>query len=289
MNLKITFRVTFILLLFTASLVSSFSSFAQTNYEDVVYLKNGSVIHGMIIEQVPNESLTIKTADRNIFVFKIEEIEKITKEEVMPLKPEYVPVPENQGIIIPEKIVVPEKNYGKGYVNILEFTFGREMLQNHSNQAMTGSVGSFSQFSIGIQDINGYRFNSHFSAGIGFGFHLYPGLVYMPLFADFRFHIQKKGISPYLGFAIGYTFTQMEILGFESSKDYYGGMMVNPAFGVKFPIKRRFAFIMSFGYRYQEARIYTHNAIWQSSNSYGSDYYQGYTLGYLNTKVGFEF
>ena len=38
------------------------------SYEDVVYLKNGSIIHGTIIEQVLNQSIKIKTKDGNIFV-----------------------------------------------------------------------------------------------------------------------------------------------------------------------------------------------------------------------------
>jgi len=50
--------------------------------EDVVYLKNGSVIRGVIVEQIPNISIKIKTKDGNIFVLKIEEIMKITKEEI---------------------------------------------------------------------------------------------------------------------------------------------------------------------------------------------------------------
>jgi hypothetical protein len=48
--------------------------------QDVVYLKNGSIIRGVIIEQVPAVSIKIKTKDENIFVFKVEEIEKIVKE-----------------------------------------------------------------------------------------------------------------------------------------------------------------------------------------------------------------
>lgn len=55
-------------------------SFGQSNYQDVVYLKNGSIIRGVIIEQVPNKSIKIETADRNVFVYQMEEIEKITKE-----------------------------------------------------------------------------------------------------------------------------------------------------------------------------------------------------------------
>ena len=58
------------------------AAFAQNNFQDVVYLKNGSIIRGMIIEQVPNESLKIETADGNLFVFKIDEVEKMAKERV---------------------------------------------------------------------------------------------------------------------------------------------------------------------------------------------------------------
>ena len=42
-------------------------------YEDVIYLKNGSVIRGMITEQKPNEYIKIKSG-QNIFVYKVEEI-----------------------------------------------------------------------------------------------------------------------------------------------------------------------------------------------------------------------
>jgi hypothetical protein len=61
--------------------VLSMASFAQQNYDDVVYLKNGSVIRGVIIEQVPNVSLKLQTKDGNIFVYKMEEVEKMTKEQ----------------------------------------------------------------------------------------------------------------------------------------------------------------------------------------------------------------
>ncbi len=52
----------------------------QNNYQDVVYLKNGSIVRGIIIGQVTNESLKIATADGSLFVFNISDVEKITKE-----------------------------------------------------------------------------------------------------------------------------------------------------------------------------------------------------------------
>lgn len=57
-------------------------AFSQNTLQDVVYLKNGSIIRGLIIEQVPNKVLKIKTADNSVFVYEFEEIEKITKEEI---------------------------------------------------------------------------------------------------------------------------------------------------------------------------------------------------------------
>lgn len=61
--------------------------FAQGAYKEVVYLNNGSVIKGIIIEQVPNESVKIQTADGSVFVYPMSEIQKITKELVESEKP----------------------------------------------------------------------------------------------------------------------------------------------------------------------------------------------------------
>ena len=65
------------------------SSFAQSEYEDVVYLKDGGVRRGLIIEQIHNESVKLKTAYGEIFVIQMSDISKIAKEE------KKVPVPES--------------------------------------------------------------------------------------------------------------------------------------------------------------------------------------------------
>ena len=61
------------------------SAFAQ-QYQEVVYLKNGSIVRGVITEQVPNESLKIQTADGSVFAYLMKDVEKITKEEVVQLR-----------------------------------------------------------------------------------------------------------------------------------------------------------------------------------------------------------
>ncbi|HXL72953.1 MAG TPA: hypothetical protein VN963_04940, partial [bacterium] len=51
---------------------------AAVKAEDVVYLNDGSIIHGTIIEEVPNVSIKIQTNDGNTFVYKMKLIQKIT-------------------------------------------------------------------------------------------------------------------------------------------------------------------------------------------------------------------
>lgn len=45
---------------------------------DKVFLKNGSIISGKIVEEIPGTSIRIITRDGSEFVYKVEEIEKIT-------------------------------------------------------------------------------------------------------------------------------------------------------------------------------------------------------------------
>jgi hypothetical protein len=47
--------------------------------QDVVYLKNGSIIRGTIIEMIPDKTIKIESGD-NLFVYNMEDIEKIVKE-----------------------------------------------------------------------------------------------------------------------------------------------------------------------------------------------------------------
>jgi len=66
-------------LLLTLVGILSLPLLAQTT--DTVYLKNGSVIRGSVIESIPNETIKIKTKDGSVFVYNQSEVEKITKEE----------------------------------------------------------------------------------------------------------------------------------------------------------------------------------------------------------------
>ncbi len=66
------------LLLLVALCLCTSVALAQTI--EIVHLKNGSRIRGIITEQVPNKHLKIQTSDGNLFVYTFDEVEKITKE-----------------------------------------------------------------------------------------------------------------------------------------------------------------------------------------------------------------
>ena len=53
-------------------------------YIDVIYLTDGSIIKGTIIEQVPGEQVKIQTRDGSILVHSWDEIEKFAREVVTP-------------------------------------------------------------------------------------------------------------------------------------------------------------------------------------------------------------
>ena len=67
-------------ILFLVCLMGMTFAFAQTYLQDVVYLKNGSIIRGDIIEMVPGETVKIMTADGNVFVHAFADVERFSKE-----------------------------------------------------------------------------------------------------------------------------------------------------------------------------------------------------------------
>lgn len=56
---------------------------AQQQEEDVVYLKDGSVLRGTIIEDVIGESLRIRTRDGNVFRIAYDRIDRRTRENAV--------------------------------------------------------------------------------------------------------------------------------------------------------------------------------------------------------------
>ncbi len=192
-----------VILVLFISVLSVAKTFAQEPMEDVIYLKNGSVYRGMIIEQVPNVSMKIQTLGGNIFFVTIADVTKITKENKV--------------------------QEGNNY-NHFEppFMHGWHKGDSTHNQFRPKRKGYFFNAQIlvenlqgGVRIINGYKFNRFAYLGVGIGFDnvfnapyvrshqsisksSYQGL-YFPIYLYYAGDILNKRVTPYYALELGYT------------------------------------------------------------------------------------
>jgi hypothetical protein len=120
--------------------------------EDVVYLKDGSIIHGTITEEVPGVSLKIETKDGNVFVYKIKAVEKITHSTPAPAADEDQPTPVAPAPVNAVKLD-PNAHFSKG---ILYLSLGawNPYVVNQINDAIPVASDQYSpvmgQFGFGL-------------------------------------------------------------------------------------------------------------------------------------------
>lgn len=68
-----------------------FVSFSQDGFQDVLYLKKGGFVKGVIVEQVPHKSVKLLLNDGTLAYFKVEDVEKFSKERYVEPKVEKKP------------------------------------------------------------------------------------------------------------------------------------------------------------------------------------------------------
>ncbi len=180
-------------------LFSATVSFAQ-NYQEVVYLKNGSVIKGLITEQIPNESVTIETSDGSLIICKMEDVLKITKE---------FPVKDNSSKTVDKS----------GYAwNIAP------RYRGFVGESLVVGTGDFEMHRYNLFTSHGCQIIPYIYAGLGIGVNLWsdydvidtvsdPDWVSVPIFAHFLTEIHRlynKRVSPFFDMKIGYSAGDIE-------------------------------------------------------------------------------
>lgn len=181
------------------ALIYSVSIFA----EDVVYLQNGNVYRGKIIENVEGDYLRIRLNDGGIFSCKYSEIEKITDEEKQ--KNSYVRTSKkNTGTKLYKSL--PSRGY-RGFIDV-----------SHSMP-----IGDWGLSRTGFSTSHGYQICPYFFAGIGVGLNIYERWNHnnnwinhihtmgqgdpmsLPIFLHLRSEFIKSWISPYVDAKVGYS------------------------------------------------------------------------------------
>ncbi|MBZ0241837.1 MAG: hypothetical protein K8F24_01360, partial [Bacteroidales bacterium] len=211
-------------------------TFGQSNnYQDVIYLKNGSIIRGLIIEKVPGESIKIETADRNVFVFQMDEVKKLSQE----------PYQTKSGSSF------NRVGLQSGYKGIVEL--GYQI-----------GLDEYGMDRLKMNFINGYQINPFFSLGIGTGMRYYidAKAALIPIFADFRANFVAQNISPYLAVGVGYSF--------DASIKFEGvGFLLSPSVGVSFRVSDESILNVGIGYEMQKMKFVRYYHDFSSGNSFG--------------------
>ena len=190
---------------------------AQDSYEDVVYLKNGSVFRGMIVEQVPGKSITIESVEKMNFTFTYEEIEKIRKE----LKQAATVPPKDTWYVSPPT------------VNILQAGM------------LTGRPQSVSTFSL----MHGVQVDDHLSFALGVGWDDYSDVTMIPIFLDIRDIIAGGQASPFLFIDAGYSAGRVK----GRERWNAGGFVLNAGVGFIFYSSTAMSFDMNASYHLQRS------------------------------------
>lgn len=180
------------LLLLVVMLIASMSVFSRTSPE-TVYLKNGSIIKGVIVEYQPEKSLKILTLDNSVFVCNVDDIEKVTREPI--------DVVSTKGYLAPQK----------GYRFFL------------AADQMVGDMTGFK-----FTTTHGAQFNNKIFLGGGVGFCVadddMESYLAIPVYADFRFDILNKRSTPFVEARAGVAFA------IEGTTGFYGNISVGGRF-----------------------------------------------------------
>jgi len=221
----------------------------KTVEEDVIYLVNGNIIRGKIIEYKSGEYVKIKSYDRNVWVFKEDEIDKIVKEKV-----------------VQESDLVQVKKE-KGYYNYTGIGI------------LAGSRYSNLSAPFTIQTVNGYQSKGSLYFGGGIGVEFFDEIS-IPVFADLRYRLLNSEFSPYLFAQGGYSLPLENNWEYRKAK---GGPMASIGIGVMFPLNFRTALSFSLSYRYQQL-LYVETDSW---SGYETKIYEQYNR--LGIRFGFLF
>jgi hypothetical protein len=143
-------------------------SFAEKRFQDNVYLKNGSIITGEIIEQNPEHPVKVETEDGLVLTFETDEVLKLIKAS-------------------------EKKASGSMYSGGVEFAY---QFANHGSDWLKANV------------TRGIKLDQSTSIGLGVGFRylLEDEVAYVPILADFRTSFLTEPVSPYISFNVGYSF-----------------------------------------------------------------------------------
>ncbi len=218
--------------------------------KDALYLKNGSIIYGRLME-INTDLYKIQTNDGSLFIFPVSEVEKFVKE-------------------VPD--VSSRKEEGLG----LSLEAGLLVGSQNTDYKAPFSFNILASYTLGTKNI--------FSIGSGVEF---LGVSYTPLYGEYKFLVNSKRATPFFFVRAGGLFhLGAEKEGNDqynqyNKKDFRGGPSFTAGTGISWA-KEDIEPFLSFAYRYTTTG-YT------QTNYNNVDYEYETNYNRLEIKFGFRF
>ncbi len=190
--------------------------------EDVIYLTDGSIIHGILLKDTVANTIRILNHAGDTWVFDRSRVDSITREKLF----EYKAILFNrQG---------------------LEFSVNAEFLMRSKSNA----IGKASIPGINMEF--GYRFNPYISFAAGMGAEFYEWLE-IPFSAAIRARLSGRALSPLVFIKSGYTVpAEKRPDDFDYAYKSIGGYFVSVGVGIERVLNENASFLFSFSYHYQK-------------------------------------
>lgn len=241
---------------FVVFLITCFFSvitLAQTTLEDVVYLKNGSILRGQVLEYTPSTNIEIKIKGGSILIYPSSEVLKIEKEPVVTSeeKPETT---ETLPVKTWEQHVPSKGLYGTAAI-------GNIFPVLRTSIPLPGLI---------LDATIGYRFHHLFAIGVGGGIMLDFSQSFIYGHGSIRGAILNKSFSPYYEINAGYgqplsmiTFSNDSgNRGIQQLTVMRGGLYVRPSIGMRFASRNRIHTFIDAGLYIQ--RVYYEGRTWNN-------------------------
>ncbi len=199
------------------ALAVAFSSCLQAQRtEDVVYLLDGSIIRGQLVES-GDSTLRIMTYGGNVFALDRKLVQAVTKEK--PYK---------------NKLEIKDK----GYFN---FT---------SAGILLGSSGDEKPAPLSLIMEHTFRYRNYFAGGVFMGFEQLKENT-LPVGLNYKLMLPAGTVEIITGFSVGYGFPLNDPPD-EAWNDNSGGIIFLSELGLAIPFTETAAFFVALGYRYNE-------------------------------------
>ncbi len=247
------------------SLLTFSSLLAQEDYRDVIYLKDGSVVKGIINRQVPGESITLQTGEDSLTQYALADVDHIRRERLKTEKP--------KGIFIIDSI--PPRSLAAAIEAGALFGFKA----NDEN----GRFYSYSNKFFTLSAVLGYRLSRKLFLGAGAGFEIdNRKYTQVPIFANIRYTFLNKRVSPFIDQKFGAAFLILPInKNFRNDGGAIGGATLQTQIGVRVYVTNRVQLGLSALYRFQHFRGNILVNETYRLNYYSAAHYMGVTAGIM--------